>query len=359
MAEDYPRTLLELEQRFADDAACREYLFALRWPDGFVCPRCGDRSAWPTGRGLWLCGGCRHQTSVTAGTILQGNRVDVRFADHTESWPIDTSAGHGRYIDHFVRVLDGETEQDLSVEDGLDRPETQSHGPRIHRHGPRYGLRELRRNHAMQPHDTTILFDGTSLDNWVSEAGGPATWDLEDGAMTVTENDILTTETFRDAAIRLEFRVPYMPEAEGQWRGNSGVFIHGLYEVQVLDSSAANVPGTGDCGAFYNMHAPLVNACKPPREWQSLDIYFRAPRGESEGGPAPARATVLLNDVLIHNNVELPEPTAKRIRQGFDPDPLTPGPLLLQCHGSGDKVSYRNIWLQHLPLKGSEQYGPS
>lgn len=77
MPEDYPQTVLELERSFADDAACREYLFALRWPDGFVCPRCGDRSAWPTGRGLWLCGGCRHQTSVTAGTILQGTHLPL------------------------------------------------------------------------------------------------------------------------------------------------------------------------------------------------------------------------------------------------------------------------------------------
>jgi len=77
MTEDYPRTLFELERRFADDAACREYLFALRWPDGFVCPRCGGRSAWPTSRSLWLCGGCRHQTSVTAGTILQDTHLPL------------------------------------------------------------------------------------------------------------------------------------------------------------------------------------------------------------------------------------------------------------------------------------------
>lgn len=77
MAQDYPRTLLELERRFADDAPCREYLSALRWPEGFVCPRCGGRSAWPMHLGLWLCGGCRHQTSVTAGTILQDTHLPL------------------------------------------------------------------------------------------------------------------------------------------------------------------------------------------------------------------------------------------------------------------------------------------
>ena len=77
MAEDYPRTLLELERRFTDDAACREYLFALRWPDGFVCPRCGGRNAWRMRRALWLCRRCRHQTSVTAGTVFQDTRVPL------------------------------------------------------------------------------------------------------------------------------------------------------------------------------------------------------------------------------------------------------------------------------------------
>lgn len=75
--EDYPRTLMELEERFSSEQACREYLFALRWPDGFVCPRCGGGQAWPTGRGLWLCSGCRHQASVTAGTIFQGSRLSL------------------------------------------------------------------------------------------------------------------------------------------------------------------------------------------------------------------------------------------------------------------------------------------
>jgi transposase-like protein len=77
MSEDYPRTLMELEQRFSTDAACRQYLFALRWPAGFVCPRCGGGSAWAMRRGLWLCGGCRRQVSVTAGTVLQDRKLPL------------------------------------------------------------------------------------------------------------------------------------------------------------------------------------------------------------------------------------------------------------------------------------------
>jgi len=76
--EDYPRTLVELEDRFSCEQACREYLFQLRWPKGFVCPRCGGRKAWAMSRGLWLCGQCRHQTSVTAGTIFQNARLPLR-----------------------------------------------------------------------------------------------------------------------------------------------------------------------------------------------------------------------------------------------------------------------------------------
>ncbi len=208
-------------------------------------------------------------------------------------------------------------------------------------------------------HETIVLFDGDRLDNWTSEKGGPAQWHVEGGVMTVTRDDIMTDETFDDAVLHIEFRTPYMPEATGQQRGNSGVFLQGRYEIQVLDSYQINIPGKGDCGAFYNMHAPLVNACKTPLEWQSYDVYFRAPRADDSGNiTEAARATVLQNNILVQNNVELPRPTANRMRNGVDPDLSKPGPLVLQCHGQGDEVSYRNIWIQRLPLEGSGQYEP-
>lgn len=211
----------------------------------------------------------------------------------------------------------------------------------------------------MKQHERVVLFDGKGLDNWKREDGGRPEWKLEDGTMTVVDHDIMSKETFGDAVIHVEFRVPYMPDAQGQWRGNSGVFLQGMYEIQVLDSYGVNIPGTGDCGAFYQMHAPLINACKAPLEWQSYDIFFRAARPDQSGeGRVPARVTILQNGILIHNNIELPKHTGNRIRGGFDPDPCTPGPLLLQCHAEGDPVSYRNIWIEHLPFEGSTQYGP-
>ncbi len=214
-------------------------------------------------------------------------------------------------------------------------------------------------------HKTVVLFDGTSLDGWINASGEPANWTLEDGVMTVTpsdpaskeKNDIISTEVYKDAVLHVEFRTPHMPEATGQLRGNSGVYIQGRYEIQILDSYGVDIPRANDCGAVYEMHAPLVNACKPPLEWQTFDMYFRAPRAEASGEITEhARVTMLLNDVLIHSNVVIPRPTGNVMRKGIDPDVTKPGPILLQCHGrAGDRVSYRNIWIQHLPAEGPGQ----
>ena len=201
------------------------------------------------------------------------------------------------------------------------------------------------------PADAAVLFNGADLDNWTTRDGQAAGWKVEDKLMHVVPRtgDIMTQERFTDFFLHLEFRCPDMPEATGQAKGNSGVFLQGRYEIQVLDSHGLDMPGMGDCGAIYNQFAPLVNACKAAMEWQTYDVFFRAPRpGE---GPGP-RLTVLQNGRIIHNNIELPGVTGAAI----DEKVTEPGPLLLQDHG--DLLCYRNIWIADLPLAGSDTYEP-
>src|SRR5262249_29552159 len=142
--------------------------------------------------------------------------------------------------------------------------------------------------------DAIILFDGKNLDNWVKADGkGKPTWKLlEGGIMQVNGGNIITKEKFAGSfKLHVEFRVPYMPKAEGQARGNSGVYVQGRYEVQVLDSYGLESKNN-DCGAIYEGSAPLVNACQAPTVWQSDDIEFRTPKCENGKKTDPARMTL-------------------------------------------------------------------
>ena len=203
------------------------------------------------------------------------------------------------------------------------------------------------------PDTAVVLFDGKDLSNWTKLDGGAPAWEVADGAMTVTAGggDIVSREQFNDFLLHLEFMTPDMPDATGQAKGNSGVFPQGRYEIQVLDSYGIDVPGMGDCGAIYNQFASLVNACKPPLEWQTYDVIFRAARvGESGEIEENARVTVLQNGIVIQNNVQMLGATGG----ATDEDAAEPGPLRLQDHGN--PVKYRNIWIVPVPLKGSDVY---
>lgn len=190
------------------------------------------------------------------------------------------------------------------------------------------------------PSDATVLFSGSSLAGWTTRDGKPSGWRAVDGVMTVMPRtgDSVTEFVFGDAQIHLEFMTP-IEEGSGQDRGNSGVYIHGRYEVQVLDSHQSQTYPDGQCGAIYGQHVPKVNACRPQGEWQSYDIIFRAPRFEGGKKVKNAVVTVIHNGVLIHDHVEV-TPTGGAIGR----DEMEKGPLLLQEHGH--EVKYRNIWVR-------------
>jgi hypothetical protein len=192
------------------------------------------------------------------------------------------------------------------------------------------------------PPGAIVLFDGKSLDGWVKRDGKtkPAAKLLEGGIVQMQGGDIITRQKFDgNFKLHVEFRVPYKPQAHGQERGNSGVYLQGRYEVQVLDSYGLKSQNN-DCGAIYEVAAPRVNACKAPTVWQSYDIEFHSPKCENGKKVAPARITVYQNGIQIQDNVAIP---VNHTRAGMETDPCTPGPILLQDHGN--PVQFRNIWL--------------
>ncbi len=198
------------------------------------------------------------------------------------------------------------------------------------------------------PSDAVVLFDGKDLSQWAGEDNGPAKWKVGHGYFEVvpTTGYIHTRQAFGDCQLHVEFREPTPPHGESQERGNSGVFLHGLYEVQVLDSYGNKTYADGQASGVYGQFPPQVNASRPPGEWQWYDIIFHGPRFDSDGKVTrPARLTVLHNGVLVQDNVELSGPTEHHDRPPYKagPDKL---PLKLQDHGN--PVRYRNIWIREL-----------
>jgi hypothetical protein len=191
---------------------------------------------------------------------------------------------------------------------------------------------------AKPPEKAVVLLDGKNLDAWVKRDGSAAAdWPLKDGIMTVGKGNIMTKQSFGDFKLHLEFNCPYMPQAKGQARGNSGVYLDGIYELQVLDSYGLK-PDTNDCGAIYKQIAPSVNACKPPLQWQTYDVTFHKAKVEDGKVAKKARVTVVQNGITTIDDREIsPCPAGADNKEG------EAGPLLLQDHGN--PVEYRNIWI--------------
>ena len=200
------------------------------------------------------------------------------------------------------------------------------------------------------PADADVLFDGTSLDAWAGRDGGPAGWALVEGdAVEVSpgSGDIHTRAAFGGCQLHVEWRTPTTIRADSQGRGNSGVFLLGLYEVQVLDGYDNPTYADGAAAAIYGQFPPLANACVPPGAWHVYDIVFEAPVYDAGALASPAYMTVLHNGILVHHRQRLHGPTVHRAVASYDAPHGPTGPLVLQDHG--DPVRFRNIWIRSIP----------
>lgn len=221
------------------------------------------------------------------------------------------------------------------------------------------------------PSDAIVVFDGTDLSNWEKTpfgegvhmdrteiflkhntgggGGGPATWTVKDGHLIAgaKQGNIATKQAFGDMQLHIEWMVPVMEGKPGQKYGNSGIFLMGLYEIQIINSYENETYSNGQAGAVYKQHAPLVNASKAPGEWQSYDILFTAPRFSETDGKVthPARLTLMHNGVVVQHNTILEGPTVFIGKSYYAQHP-SKLPIVLQDHDN--PVHYRNIWIREL-----------
>ena len=208
---------------------------------------------------------------------------------------------------------------------------------------------------APPPSDAVVLFNGTDLSKWESPSGGDPTWKVEDGYMEVTGHEgIRTRERWPDFQLHVEWASPNPPTGTDQGRGNSGILINDMYEVQVLDSYQARTYADGQAAAVYGQSPPLVNACKPPGEWQTYDIIFESPRWDGRGElMKKACVTVLHNGVVVQNHYQLLGCTDginsvvpwKSLSKYPPPHPPE---VFIELQEHGAPVHYRNIWIRPL-----------
>ncbi|HJN16682.1 MAG TPA: DUF1080 domain-containing protein [Armatimonadota bacterium] len=194
------------------------------------------------------------------------------------------------------------------------------------------------------PCDATILFDGTDLSGWTDLAGEAAGWKVENGYMEVVPGtgNIRTIAEMGSGQYHVEFATPVEVKGDSQGRGNSGVFLAGQYEIQVLDCHENPSYPDGITGSVYGQKPPLANACRPPGEWSTYDIIWEAPEWDGGSLVKPAYVTVILNGVVLHHRLELTGNTSHRVLTEFHEH----GPLPLMFQDHGDLVRFRNVWFR-------------
>ncbi len=203
------------------------------------------------------------------------------------------------------------------------------------------------------PSDAVVLFDGKDLSKWKKGNGDEAAWTVAEGYAEINKTgDIMTKDEFGpDVQLHVEWTAPVPAKGSGQGRGNSGIFLFGRYEIQVLDCYENPTYPDGQATAIYGQTPPLVNASLPPGQWQTYDIVFNGPRFDGEKLVTPAYATIFHNGVLVQNHTELTGETPHKQVGTYHVHPEK-GPLRLQDHG--DKERYRSIWIRELKPVDSE-----
>ncbi len=213
---------------------------------------------------------------------------------------------------------------------------------------------------ASPPSDAIVLFDGTGLDQWIGtkqddpakgryNPEGRALWKVEKGYVECTESGaIRSRQAFGDCQLHIEWQTENPPRGDSQNRGNSGVFLMGLYEIQVLDGYKNRTYADGTTGSIYGQTPPMVNACRPPGDWQVYDIVFEAPRFEGDALVSPACATVFLNGVVVQHRTEILGPTSHKKLPVYRAHGKAP--LVLQDHSNPTR--FRNIWIRELDVDG-------
>ncbi len=193
------------------------------------------------------------------------------------------------------------------------------------------------------PGDAKVLFDGRSLNAWTTD-GKTASWKVNNGILTAAPGTLITKDQFGPVQVHLEWRLPAGRKVDGQGGGNSGIFLMGRYEVQILQSHDNKTYPDGTAGALYGQTPPLVNATAPQGEWQSYDILFHPPKYEDGKLSEPAKATVIHNGVVLHHARAFLGPTRFREVASYPDNHPETGPIHLQWHG--DPIEFRNIWVR-------------